>query len=218
MIPIGDDNKHGVFPIVTIGLIVINVLVFLYELSLGANLDAFFNIFATQANDIRQGQELYSLITSIFLHSGWLHLLSNMLYLWIFGDNVEAALGHGLYLAFYLVGGVVASLAFVFMSGPSNVPAVGASGAIGAVLGAYVVMFPNQRIRALIPFGRAMSMSYVPALLLIGVWAVGQFVGGFNTIGSTEGGVGYWAHIGGFVFGALVGMVLRGTVGRTRTA
>lgn len=218
MIPLGDDDRHGVFPIVTVGLIVVNVLVFLYELSLGANLDSFLGAFAAQSSEIRAGQALYTLITSIFLHSGWLHLIFNMLYLWIFGDNVESELGHGLYLIFYLVGGIVASLVFAFMTGPSNVPALGASGAIGAVLGAYIVMFPNERIRALIPLGRAMTMGYVPALVLIGVWAIGQFIGGFNTVGSTEGGVGYWAHIGGFVFGALVGLLMRGSLSRTRTA
>lgn len=222
VLPIGDDNQgRRLAPRVTGALIAINIAVFLYEIAVGAlsgdNM-AFLYRWAAQSSEIRQGEALYSLFTSMFLHGSWLHLGSNMLYLWIFGDNVEDALGHGLYLLFYVVGGVVAGLVNAFALGISDVPSLGASGAIGAVLGAYLVLFPGRRIRVLVFLG-IIFVSYVPALIMIGLWAVGQIVGGLATFGATEGGVGYWAHLGGLGFGVLAGLLCRSlTLVRPRTA
>ncbi|MFN8473559.1 MAG: rhomboid family intramembrane serine protease [Anaerolineae bacterium] len=140
-------------------------------------------------------------------------MIGNMLYLWVFGDNVEDALGHGLYLGFYLLGGIVAGVVSAFMTGISHVPNLGASGAIAAVLGAYLIMFPGERIRV-IGIGGGVGIGYVPAVAMIAFWALLQFISGLGVIGSTAGGVGYWAHIGGFVFGLLVGFLYRGTARR----
>ena len=212
MLPLGDDDSdRRTFPFVTYALIAINVLVFvLLELPQGDNLDAFLNRWGTIPAQIAAGNGLITLITSMFLHGGWLHLGSNMLFLWIFGDNVEDAFGHVLYLLFYLVCGIAASLAQVLINVSSNVPGVGASGAIAGVLAAYIVLFGSRPVRVLMQG----VLTNVPSYVMIGLWIVTQLVAGF---GGTTDGVAYWAHIGGFFAGLVLTFLLRGFA-RARTA
>jgi membrane associated rhomboid family serine protease len=208
MLPIGDDNSdRRTFPFVTYALIAINVLVFvLLELPQGDNLEAFINRWGTIPSQIVSGNGLITLITSMFLHGGWLHLGSNMLFLWIFGDNVEDAFGHGLYIIFYLVCGILASLAQVIVNTSSNIPGVGASGAIAGVLAAYIVLFGARPVRVLMQG----MLTSVPSYVMIGLWIVTQVLSGFGSLGQDGGGVAYWAHIGGFVAGLLLTFLLRG--------
>jgi membrane associated rhomboid family serine protease len=209
MMPLGDDNSgRRIVPFVTYALIAINVLVyFLIELP-AADIERFIMNWGTVPSEILAGRGLVTLFTSMFLHdpSSILHLASNMLFLWIFGDNIEDAFGHVLFLVFYLVCGVAASLAQVLVSSGSSVPGIGASGAIAGVMGSYIVLFGGNRIRVLL--GRAITT--VPSYVMIGLWIVLQFVSGFGTVGETGGGVAYWAHIGGFVAGLLLTFLLRG--------
>ena len=211
MLPIGDDNSdRRTFPFVTYALIAINVLVFvLLELPQGDNLDAFLTRWGTIPSQIVAGNGLITLITSMFLHAGWLHIGSNMLFLWIFGDNVEDAFGHVIYLIFYLVCGVAASLAQVLVGPSSTVPGVGASGAIAGVLAGYIVLFGSRPVRVLMQG----IMTTVPSYVMIGLWIVTQLLSGFGALGDTQsGGVAYWAHIGGFVAGLALTFLLRGVV------
>jgi membrane associated rhomboid family serine protease len=212
MLPIGDDNSdRRTFPFVTYALIAINVLVFvLLELPQGENLDAFLTRWGTIPAEIVAGNGLITLITSMFLHGGWLHLGSNMLFLWIFGDNVEDAFGHVLYLVFYMVCGIAASLAHILVDTSSTIPGVGASGAIAGVLAAYIILFGSRPVRVLM---RGM-LTNVPSYVMIGLWIVTQLVAGF---GGQSDGVAYWAHIGGFIAGLVLTFILRGFT-RTRTA
>ena len=211
MLPIGDDNSdRRTFPFVTYALIAINVLVFvLLELPQGDNLDAFLTRWGTIPAQIVAGNGLITLITSMFLHAGWLHIGSNMLFLWIFGDNVEDAFGHVLYLIFYLVCGIAASLAQVLVGPSSTVPGVGASGAIAGVLAGYIVLFGSRPVRVLMQG----YLTTVPSYVMIGLWIVTQLLSGFGALGDTQsGGVAYWAHIGGFVAGLVLTFLLRGVV------
>ncbi|MGC9348906.1 MAG: rhomboid family intramembrane serine protease [Anaerolineae bacterium] len=215
MFPIGDDDVRGAPPpIVTWVLIGLNVLVFLYEASLSrSGLEAFFNTYGAIPERIVNGEQWFSLITSMFLHGGWLHVISNMVFLAVFGDNVEAILGKLWYLLFYLAGGISASLAHVLLSPGSTVPSLGASGAVAAVLGSYVVMFPRSRVRALVTFGFYFTITRVNAVIFLGIWFVMQLFSGVASLGvntAQSGGVAYWAHVGGFVFGLVLGFVLRG--------
>jgi membrane associated rhomboid family serine protease len=205
MLPLGDDNSdRRTFPFVTYALIAINVLVFvLLELPQGENLDGFLNRWGTIPAQIVAGNGLITLITSMFLHGGWLHLGSNMLFLWIFGDNVEDAFGHVLYLVFYLVCGIAASLAQVLVDTGSTIPGVGASGAIAGVLAAYIVLFGGRPVRVLMQG----VLTNVPSYVMIGLWIVTQLVAGF---GGQSDGVAYWAHIGGFIAGLVLTFLLRG--------
>jgi len=205
MLPIGDDNSdRRTFPFVTYALIAINVLVFvLLELPQGENLDAFLTRWGTIPAQIAAGNGLITLITSMFLHGGWLHLGSNMLFLWIFGDNVEDAFGHVLYLVFYLVCGIAASMAQVLVDTSSNIPGVGASGAIAGVLAAYIVLFGSRPVRVLMQG----VLTNVPSYVMIGLWIVTQLLAGF---GGQSDGVAYWAHIGGFIAGLVLTFLLRG--------
>ena len=215
MLPLGDDNSdRRTFPIVTYALIAINILVFvLLELPQGDNLDAFLTRWGTVPAQIVAGNGLITLITSMFLHGGWLHIGSNMLFLWIFGDNVEDAFGHALYLVFYLVCGIVASLAQVLVNASSNVPGVGASGAIAGVLAAYIILFGARPVRVLMQG----FLTSVPSYVMIGLWFVTQLLSGFGSLGQDGGGVAYWAHIGGFVCGLVLTFLLRG-IARPRAA
>ena len=205
MLPLGDDDSdRRTFPFVTYALIAINVLVFvLLELPQGENLDAFLTRWGTIPAQIAAGNGLITLITSMFLHGGWLHLGSNMLFLWIFGDNVEDAFGHVLYLLFYLVCGIAASLAQVLINISSDVPGVGASGAIAGVLAGYIVLFGSRPVRVLMQG----VLTSVPSYVMIGLWIVTQLLAGF---GGTTDGVAYWAHIGGFFAGLVLTFLLRG--------
>ena len=208
MMPLGDDNSgRRLTPVVTYALIAINVLVFVVFEAFNPNIDQFILRWGTVPAEITAGRGLITLITSMFLHGGWAHLGGNMLFLWIFGDNVEDAFGHPLYLAFYLITGIAASLAQVLLGPSSTIPGVGASGAISGVLAAYIVMFGSNRVRVLM--GRAITA--VPAYFMIGLWIVLQFINGFASITNTSetGGVAYGAHVGGFIAGLILTFLLR---------
>jgi membrane associated rhomboid family serine protease len=214
MFPVGDTEVRGAGPgVVTIGLMVLNVLVFLYEAMLSQQaLEQFIYNFGMIPAQIMQGEGLGTLLTSMFLHGGWLHLISNMLFLWVFGDNIEAILGKIGYPVFYLAGGLAASAAHILLSSDSTIPSVGASGAIAAILGAYIVMFPNSQVNLLV-LGRGAGMTRVSALFFLGIWAVMQLFSGLASLGvetAQTGGVAFWAHIGGFVFGLVVGFLFKG--------
>jgi membrane associated rhomboid family serine protease len=228
MFPISDeDSISRNAALVTWGLILLNVLAFLYELSLGSNLDAFLSNYGVVPREILTGQDvpppgptpLYlTLLTSMFLHGGWLHIIGNMAYLRVFGDDIEAAFGRLGYLVFYLFAGLVASLTQVVISGPADTtPSIGASGAIAGVLGAYIVLFPQHRIHVL-ALGYGIGTGTVSALVLLGFWFVLQFFNGITALSggaAASGGVAVWAHVGGFIAGALIAWLLRGRVAGT---
>lgn len=215
MFPIGDQRIRGArLPIVTILLLVANVLVFIYEATLSQpELQGFIETWGAVPAEIVNGRGYYTLISSMFVHGGWFHVGSNMLFLWVFGDNIEALLGRISYLLFYLLGGIAASAAQVLSNPASTVPSVGASGAVAAILGAYVLAFPQAYVRVLLLLGIFITTTRVTAILFVGVWALTQFLNGIAALGvqtAETGGVAYWAHIGGFVFGVLAGLVFRG--------
>jgi len=219
MFPVGDDNVRGSgLPIVNIALIAINVVVFLYEVSLNqAEQVRFITTWGVIPTEILNGQDTITLLTSMFLHGGWLHLIGNMLFLWVFGDNIEAVLGHIPYLIFYLLGGLAASAAHIFLNPGSDIPSVGASGAISAILGSYLVLFPNSRIRVLVLFGFRAGITSVTAIVFLGIWAVTQLFSGVASLSvptAQTSGVAFWAHIGGFVAGLLGGFLLKSRVNR----
>ena len=209
MMPLGDDDSgRRLTPIVTYVLIALNVLMFFLELTNG---DAFIERWAFVPSRFlaNPAGEFATIFTSMFMHAGWLHLLGNMLYLWIFGDNVEDRLGHGLFLAFYILCGLAATFAQLAFSMGSNVPNLGASGAIAGVLGGYLIMFPRQRVSVLM--GRAVVP--MSALIVIGFWFVLQLfsqISAFTASSQTEGGVAYMAHIGGFIAGVILTFLLGG--------
>ena len=218
--PIGDDNtQRRTIPLVNYTLIAINVAVYLYQI---ANPEFTLGYSVVPA-EITQGRDIIgqvqrglrlapspspiylTMLSSMFMHGGLLHIGGNMLYLWIFGDNVEDRMGHLKYLIFYLLCGFLASATHIFFGPNSLIPSLGASGAIAGVLGAYLVLFPRQGVRV-IQFGMIME---VPAVLVIGLWGVLQFISGFGSIGSAGGGVAYMAHVGGFVAGLLLVFLFR---------
>jgi rhomboid family protein len=208
MLPLGDDDSaRRTSPIITYALIALNVVVFLVELGSG---DALINqwAFVPSRFAAQPAAGLLTVFSSMFMHAGWLHLLGNMLYLWIFGDNVEDRLGHLRYLAFYLLCGVAATFAQYSFNLGSDVPNLGASGAIAGVLGAYMVMFPGERVRVLL--GNAVVQ--MSALIVIGFWIVLQVVSSLSTITASSqtggGGVAYMAHVGGFLAGIVLTFVL----------
>jgi len=208
MLPLGDDNSaERTFPIVTYVLIALNLLFFFVELSGG---DPFVRQWAFVPGRFRAhpSADFPTLFTSMFMHGGWLHLGGNMLYLWIFGDNVEDRLGHGMFLVFYLICGLAATFAQLMVDPGSRVPNLGASGAIAGVLGSYILLFPQGRVRVL----QGQQVVQMPALIVIGFWIVLQLFSGIGSIASTAdtGGVAYMAHIGGFAAGCLLTLLLRG--------
>lgn len=213
MLPLGDDNStRRSFPLVTVVLIVLNVLFFFVELS---NNDAFIVQWAFVPSRFlaNPAADLVTVFTSMFMHAGWLHLGGNMLYLWIFGDNVEDRFGKIKFLIFYLLCGLAATFAQLAFSIGSNVPNLGASGAIAGVLGAYILIFPHERVRVLV----GSFVTQVPALIVIGGWIILQFFSGIGSIANTSdtGGVAYMAHIGGFIAGFLLTFVFRGNSPRS---
>lgn len=216
MFPLGDENRRGhVTPVVNYVLIAINVAVFFFQIRLGSQvaIQEFINRYGVIPNEITGRQDLFTLLTSMFLHGGWAHILGNMLFLWVFGDNVEDAFGHGGYLVFYLLTGLAASAAHIMLNPGSEIPSVGASGAISGVLGAYLIFFGGNAIRVLIGW----FLTVVPAWMMIGLWAVQQFVATYGSLAATEqttGGVAYAAHAGGFLAGLVIAVVLRGSAGR----
>ncbi|MGI6250167.1 MAG: rhomboid family intramembrane serine protease [Anaerolineaceae bacterium] len=214
MIPIGDEIKTRKFPFVNYALILINVVIFIWQIMNIRNIEAIFGEYALSPTQITSGLDLLDLrnvITSMFMHGSWVHLLGNMLYLWIFGDNVEDRLGHLGYLVFYLLGGMAASAAHVALNLQSEIPIVGASGAIAAVLGAYLVFYPRARVYTFIPIGFFARLRLVPAIVVLGLWFLLQLFTGFMSLDQNlgEGGVAIWAHVGGFVFGLLVSLLFK---------
>jgi len=212
MLPLRDQIPTRRFPIVNYLLIAGNILVFVLMLLSGPSQESivyeFSMIPANFSNGVDAG-DIRDIFTSMFMHAGIAHIAGNMLYLWIFGDNVEDRLGHIPYLVFYLVGGVVASLAHLLTNPVSQIPTVGASGAIAAVLGAYLVLYPNSRIVTFIPIGFFMRLTMVPAAIVLGMWFVLQLFNGVLSIGAGDvGGVAFWAHIGGFVAGVIIAWLL----------
>lgn len=227
--PIGDDNSdRTTTPIVNYALIAINILVFVLLQGVGSN-DQFTYAYATVPQEIVTGTDIarpvpvgvdpatgrmetiplqpiafsvyITLLTSMFMHGSIMHLLGNMLYLWIFGDNLENRLGHVRYLIFYLVCGIIASLAHVFMNMDSYIPSLGASGAISGVLGGYILLYPRRRVRAIVMRG---FLTEIPAFAAIGIWILFQVIEGYMNRGAEGGGVAYAAHIGGFIAGLVL--------------
>ena len=215
MFPIGDDDTaRRTTPVVTYALIALNLLFFFVELSGG---DPFIQQWSVVPRRLlaNPGADFPTIFTSMFMHAGWLHLGGNMLYLWIFGDNVEDSFGHFKFLVFYLLCGIAATAAQLAFSAGSNVPNLGASGAIAGVLGAYILLFPRGQVKVLM--GRGVIP--MPALVVIGLWIVLQFVSGIGSISNTAetGGVAYMAHIGGFVAGIVLTFLFRATATRQQT-
>lgn len=215
MIPLHDDNPTSIHPVITITLIVACSIVFFWQVSLppGALKQALLAYSmiptvllgsSTLPADVAAIAPPVTLITSMFLHGGWMHLIGNMLYLWIFGNNVEDSMGHARFILFYVLCGVVAGLAHAFSNSSSDIPTIGASGAISGVLGAYLLLYPHARILVFVPFGVLSRAVYLPASLVLGMWFVLQIVNSAASSGGSGGGVAWGAHIGGFVAGMVL--------------
>ncbi len=216
MLPLQDINPTRRFPIVNYALIIINVIVFLVQLSMSERqLNQVFltqSVVPTLASRAPFAPEtLLDILRSMFFHAGWAHLLGNMLYLWIFGDNIEDRLGSVMYVVFYLICGFAAGYAQVLISPNSQVPLVGASGAIAGVLGGYLVLFPGVKVRALLLIGYFSRLTEISALYVLGFWFVLQLFNGVMSLGpnTAEGGVAFFAHVGGFVIGAALIFVFK---------
>lgn len=212
MLPLQDMNPTRRTPILTYGLIVLNVLVFIWEMTLSEQelQRAFETLAVVPAQSGFNMETLLDMLRSMFFHGGIDHIAGNMLYLWLFGDNIEDRLGEILYLVLYFVSGFVASIAQILISPDSPVPMVGASGAIAGVLGAYLVMFPGVKVRGIIPLGRVGTIREMPAIVVLGLWFVLQLVNGFGSLGAQSqygGGVAFFAHIGGFIAGAVMAWI-----------
>lgn len=207
MFPVGDENRAKNTAVVTYSLIAANIAIFLYELilQLQGRLDGFLYAFSMIPSGIAHGGAPYTLVTSMFLHGGFMHVFGNMLYLYIFGDNVEDAMGKMRFVIFYLVCGFAASALQIFVDPYSTIPNLGASGAIAGVLGAYFVLFPHARVRCIVFFGYFMRWITLPAAVVLGLWFVMQLFSGVGSLTEVqEGGVAYFAHIGGFVAGMIL--------------
>lgn len=200
MFPLGDASRRpSRTPIVTIGLITVNVLVFLLEWAGG---DAFISRWSLVPADIVAGRSWVTVFTAMFMHAGWAHIAGNMLFFWAFGPEIEDAMGRARYLFFYLLGGVVATVAQIAITPGSTVPNLGASGAIAAVMGAFLITYPHDRIRTVVLFGYFIRVALVPAVLLVGLWFLIQLFSEVGALAQVQGGgVAYMAHIGGFLFG-----------------
>lgn len=204
MIPLRDTQPSNSRPVMTSIIIALNVLIFLYELSL----DPFSqNYFIATYGIIPARFHAGTLLTTMFLHGGWMHLIGNMWFLWIYGDNVEDILGHWKYLLFYILCGVAAGLIHLLFNPDSRIPTIGASGAIAGVMGGYIVKFPRSQILTLVPIFLFFTTLEIPAAIILGYWFLLQFFSGFGSIGHSnlsEGGIAWFAHIGGFIAGALL--------------
>ena len=221
MIPLKNLSPRLTFPAMTLLLIIANVLVFIYQVSLPDRAaEAFINLYGmvparvslalAGQHHVTFEQALIPLLTSMFLHGGWLHILGNMWFLWIFGGQVEDRLGHFTYLVFYVVCGLGSGVAQLAFSWGSKIPAIGASGAIAGVLGAYIVFFPSSRILTLVPLFIIWFTVQIPALVFIGLWFLIQFLSGISSVSAASmGGVAWWAHVGGFLLGVLIAQFYR---------
>jgi|SRR5919109_1624075 membrane associated rhomboid family serine protease len=231
MFPIRDDNPHFLTPFVTYGLIGANVVAWALLQGLGSEpalsrsvcqlgfIPAEFLELARAGTQLQVGPDTvcvlggerawYTPLTSMFMHGGWFHLLGNMWFLWIFGNNVEDSMGHVRFIVFYLLCGLAAAALQTFFDPNSAIPMVGASGAIGGVMGAYVLLYPRVHVHMLLILGFYVTTIAVPAIFMLGYWFVVQLVSGWTSIGTEGGGVAFWAHVGGFVAGAVLVLVLR---------
>ena len=222
MFPVGDTDIRDAGPaVITTALLILNIIAFGIELAVGvAGIDQLFRQYGVVPTQIAQGRQLYSLFTSMFLHGGWMHLISNMVFLMVFGDNIEIVLGKIGYLLFYLGGGIAASVTHIVVNWGSSMPSVGASGAIAAIMGAYIVMFPRSRIKVLYFSWLGIGITRITAILFLGFWALMQFLNGIAALGAETaqtGGVAVWAHIGGFVAGLVIGVLFRGQAQKLKT-
>ncbi len=220
MIPLKDDNPISTTPVVVYVLITVNIVVFFHQLSLGDQLNYFFHLYAVIPQELTASlagappdqpvPEFATLVSSQFLHGGWMHIGFNMLYLWIFGNNVEDSLGHSKFILFYLICGVLAGLTHWFFDMESLVPTLGASGAIAGVMGAYVLKYPKAQILTLLPLGIIFTTIRIPAIFFLGFWFLQQAISSFASLSMANdmGGVAYWAHAGGFVFGIVLGPMM----------
>src|SRR5688572_14023783 len=215
MFPLRDNIPSRSFPVITVLIILINAAAFFHELTLGPALDSFMMqygvvpavVVSWPQSEVSFLAIVVSFLTSMFLHGGWLHLIGNMWYLWIFGDNVEDRLGHFTFLLFYLMCGVGAGIVHTVLNSHTTVPAVGASGAIAGVLGAYLVSYPFARVLTLVPIFIFIQVIEIPAIIVLGLWFVMQFFNGAAALATTaagDGGVAWWAHVGGFVIGLIL--------------
>jgi rhomboid family protein len=215
MIPIRDKTPSQTFPFVNVGLIIINVMIFVYEISLGQEMGPFVEmlgikparlIWLMNNEPIKIPEIVFPFFSSMFVHGGWFHIIGNMWYLWIFGDNVEDRMGHTRYLIFYLLCGIAAGATHVYFNQASNIPTVGASGAIAGVMGAYMMLYPLGKVSTLVPIFFFITFIDVPALFFLGFWIILQFVQGTisSTMNQDTAGVAWWAHLGGFVAGTIL--------------
>ena len=204
MIPLSDSSRRPArFSVVTTGIIVLNVVVFLMELAGG---DQFVQQWSVIPADIAAGRHWITIFTAMFMHAGFVHILGNMVFLWAFGPEIEDAMGPLRYLSFYVLSGLAASLAQVVVMPSSTVPNLGASGAIAGVMGAFLITYPRDQIRTVLLFGIFARITLIPAALLIGFWFLVQLFDGVGAVADVQtGGVAYMAHVGGFIFGALSG-------------
>jgi membrane associated rhomboid family serine protease len=204
MIPLRDTQPSSSRPVMVLAIILINVLVFFYEVSLDP---WHLNYFIAQYGIVPDRLQYADIVTSMFLHGGWLHLIGNMWFLWIFGDNIEDILGHGKFLLFYLLCGLGAAIVHIAVAPYSRVPTVGASGAIAGVMGAYMMKFPHSKVLTLVPIFVFFTTMELPAILILAYWFVIQLFSGFGSVGYSNisrGGTAWFAHIGGFIFGILL--------------
>ena len=211
MIPLKDDIHSQKRPIITITLIALNVAVFIYQMSLGREVNAFIFKFGMIPSDIVAGHNLYTLFSSMFVHGGFLHIIGNMLFLWIFGDNVEDAFGHFGYLLMYIVSGLAGAGVQILTAINSKIPTIGASGAISGVLGAYFILYPRAKVLALVPIFFFIRIMNLPAFIFLGFWFLLQLLYGSAGGGS---GVAFFAHVGGFVAGVLMAFLVRNRIRR----
>jgi membrane associated rhomboid family serine protease len=204
MIPLGDADRRPLrFPLVTTTIIALNALAFLLELAGG---DSFINRWSLVPADIVAGSNWITILTAMFMHAGWMHIIGNMLFLWVFGPEIEDVMGPLRYLVFYLLGGLAATLAQIVIDPASTVPNLGASGAIAGVLGIFLITYPRDRIRTVLFLGWFSQITFVPAIVLVGVWFLTQVLDEIGALVQTQsGGVAYMAHVGGFLFGVLFG-------------
>jgi membrane associated rhomboid family serine protease len=206
MLPLRDNIQSNSRPIITYIILGLNISVFIYEISLGTHLDAFIKQFGAVPYNIFNPVGLSSyltLFTSMFMHANLMHIIGNMLFLWIFADNIEDRVGHVVFIIFYLTCGLAGTLLHSVFTPASIIPMIGASGAISGVLGAYIILFPKARISALMPFFLFFRIVQLPSLVFLGIWFLMQFLFGISSIRATGGGVAYFAHIGGFLVGLL---------------
>jgi len=210
LIPLGDSSRRPEhYPVITTAIIVVNAFVFVLELAGG---EAFVKQWAMSPATVIAGHHWITILTAMFMHAGWMHIIGNMVFLWAFGPEVEDAMGPLRYLPFYLLSGLAASLAQIALMPHSTVPNLGASGAIAGVMGAFLVTYPRDQIRTLLFFGWFVRTAFIPAALLIGLWFVIQLFSQVGAVANAQGGggVAYAAHVGGFIFGAAAGRIFEG--------